>query len=518
MTNSIGNNRATTMSSPLSSLSKSKRSPLQRNIPFRTVYDIDEMINTDLEKCISPADNIPEDCVDLVNDVVATPHYLLDKRKSHSKITKPTKPDSTPTDMDLMSSMMGRLSQLQLRNQFHEKELVEKDSRIKTLEKRIKFLENVDRAPATVNTKVRGLEKENQKLRRQLYDIEEFLADYGMMWLGQDSSDSENETESKIPIKSLPNQAWKPDASVPGHLDVNYDLILENIRDLNVLAGEGETKIHKTLDGAKLKLPDPVQLSLYANGILMFNGPFRPFTDPLTQICIKDLTDGYFPTELQKRYPEGCLFSVHDYRNLQYEEKTRKAFTGQGQVLGGNTKPSRLVPSNLNYSQSTNTKQDSTHKSHIKGISKDQFLSKLPSNVVKSGKVIDIRQAVSDMIRGESSIPNNHRISVVETSVTENLRKSASSGTRGGRITELSPDECTTLRIKHLDKTLVLVLKNSDTIGDVRQHLSEHSKDLITVKYDLLSPFPMRRFEDNSVTLLNAGLSPNALLHLQVKK
>ena len=42
----------------------------------------------------------------------------------------------------------------------------------------------------------------------------------------------------------------------------------------------------------------------------MFNGPFRPFTEPTTQQCIQDIMDGYFPTELQDRYPDGVPFVV----------------------------------------------------------------------------------------------------------------------------------------------------------------------------------------------------------------
>ena len=57
-------------------------------------------------------------------------------------------------------------------------------------------------------------------------------------------------------------------------------------------------------------MPDPVQLTLYANGILMFEGPFRPFTDPSTRACVQDIMDGYFPGELQKKYPDGVPFIV----------------------------------------------------------------------------------------------------------------------------------------------------------------------------------------------------------------
>ena len=94
-----------------------------------------------------------------------------------------------------------------------------------------------------------------------------------------------------------------------------------------------------------LKPPDPVSLSLFKNGIVMFDGPFRPYTELSTQVsheglplfisklsvqidapkydwlfprrvplqqCICDLTDGYFPSELQHRFPDGVPFAVSE--------------------------------------------------------------------------------------------------------------------------------------------------------------------------------------------------------------
>lgn len=42
----------------------------------------------------------------------------------------------------------------------------------------------------------------------------------------------------------------------------------------------------------------------------MFDGPFRSYDEELTQICVADLMDGYFPSELQDKYPEGVPFKV----------------------------------------------------------------------------------------------------------------------------------------------------------------------------------------------------------------
>ncbi|NWR80970.1 UBX11 protein, partial [Centropus unirufus] len=85
---------------------------------------------------------------------------------------------------------------------------------------------------------------------------------------------------------------------------IDFDLILEKVRDLNELAEESSFRIEHTPRGARLRQPEPVPLTLYQNGV-KFNGPFRPYEDPSTQQCLQDIMDGYFPSELQMRYPEG---------------------------------------------------------------------------------------------------------------------------------------------------------------------------------------------------------------------
>ncbi|NXJ69316.1 UBX11 protein, partial [Rostratula benghalensis] len=86
---------------------------------------------------------------------------------------------------------------------------------------------------------------------------------------------------------------------------IDFDLVLENVKDLNALAGEGISQIKHTPGGARLRQPNPLSLTLYQNGIIMSNGPFRPYEDPSTQQCLQDIMDGYFPSELQVRYPDG---------------------------------------------------------------------------------------------------------------------------------------------------------------------------------------------------------------------
>ncbi|NWX57641.1 UBX11 protein, partial [Promerops cafer] len=86
---------------------------------------------------------------------------------------------------------------------------------------------------------------------------------------------------------------------------IDFDLILENIKDLNSLVGEGISQIEHTPRGARLRRPEPLPLTLYQNGIVVGHGAFRPYQHPATQQCLQDILDGYFPSELQPRYPDG---------------------------------------------------------------------------------------------------------------------------------------------------------------------------------------------------------------------
>lgn len=115
---------------------------------------------------------------------------------------------------------------------------------------------------------------------------------------------------------------------------MNFDLVLQRIRELNVIAGEGESFVQLTAKGAQLATKESVRLSLYRDGIVLFDGPFRSYQEHSTQVSapqektklllptaasnlhshlqqfIQDLTDGYFPSELQSRFPDGIPFEV----------------------------------------------------------------------------------------------------------------------------------------------------------------------------------------------------------------
>lgn len=73
-----------------------------------------------------------------------------------------------------------------------------------------------------------------------------------------------------------------------------------------------------------------VRIGLYRNGILVLNGPLRPWNMRESKLLMRDLVDGYFPYEFKDTYPDGIL--------LKLEVKLEEDF-GPGmdklQVFGG---------------------------------------------------------------------------------------------------------------------------------------------------------------------------------------
>uniref|UniRef100_A0A8C6XCM4 UBX domain-containing protein 11 n=1 Tax=Naja naja TaxID=35670 RepID=A0A8C6XCM4_NAJNA len=212
---------------------------------------------------------------------------------------------------------------------------------------------------------------------------------------------------------------------------INFDLIFKNLKDLNVLAGEGVSQIKHTTGGARLKRLDSVPITFYQNGIVMFKGPFRSYEEPSTKHCLRDIMDGFFPSELQSRYPNGVPFQVHLYNVFFQERKLPGYFPGFGQAVG------RSKPSGPK-------------------LTMEEFLNKLPKSLVRDGQVIDIREDLKKTLQGLDGAQSHEVV----------LQKTEGPGTN-----------ISTLRIKSEDgeKTYIVKMSFTETIGDLRQHLAQNS-------------------------------------------
>ncbi|KAM3829569.1 UBX domain-containing protein 11 [Vipera latastei] len=479
------------MSSPFSSLSKIRRMPLQ--------------LQPTQKKAVSRQINIQnEDEAAMMDEILGPgaqiPVQINLPSCSNGATAQSTMHGNAPTDMELMTSMMQKIASLEQKVRSQAQAIQEKNQKIRELEEQIKTLQKRTEKTSSRTNRVEELEMLCLQLQRQVWEMERFLNDYGLIWVGEDP-DSLRDLESLEEEESPTSRTfWKPGEAIMSETPINFDLILKNLKDLNVLAGEGISQIKHTTGGARLKPLDSVPITFYQNGIVMFNGPFRSYEDPSTQRCLQDILDGFFPSELQRRYPNGVPFQVTDKRDVFFRERKLPGyFPGFGQAVG------RSKPSGV--------KETSEISADGPKLTMEQFLNKLPKSLVRDGQVIDIREDLKKTLQGLDGA-QSHEVILVETPSLTALRKRL----EGKQKTEGPGTNISTLRIKSEDgeKTYIVKMSFTETIGHLRQHLAQNRGEAVE-PYEILSTFPLRVYNDDAVSLEECGLVPNAFLLLRKK-
>ncbi|XP_030605101.1 UBX domain-containing protein 11 [Archocentrus centrarchus] len=460
------------MSSPLSMLKKTKRTPLQglhneqwskQKVSFRR----------NLLK------EIQAELVDESSDHSQTPAFEAVPSNSGA----PLKKGSPPSNFELMSAMMQRVTLLEEMVKSQAREIEHKDKQISDLEK----LSIWEKSGSTCGPRSRDdLERRCQQLQNQVHEMENFLNDYGLIWVGD----------------KVTGDPAQQEMSGGRGFDMNFDLVLQRIRELNIFAGEGESFVQTTATGAQLATKDPIPLRLYRNGIVMFDGPFRSYQEHSTQQCMQDLMDGYFPSELQERFPDGVPFEVHDRRDEEFIFRLPwETFPGEGQTLCGEKAGSASALS-----------------SHLPGkkLTTEQFLNKLPKFLVKAGRVIDIRNSLRATLQGSSDAQSTSSVTLIDTpslqAITEGPQAFSADQPPSAR-------HVITLKVKSEDgdHTYTVKMCLSETVGDLRKYLDRHRGGRVP-SYDIICAYPHCSFDDDGQTLQSCGLATNTTLLLRRRK
>ncbi|KAM4735183.1 UBX domain-containing protein 11 [Anableps anableps] len=468
------------MSSPLSMLKKTKRTPLQDSLMDEQRGNGKVAFKRNLLQEIK-ATLVADDSLNPKPPQSNTPNNIASTSKSAAAL----KHGAAPSDFELMAAMMQRITALEntLRSQAHE--LDQKDKKISVLEEQLRSQEESESTPCLRSRC--DLKKRCQLLQNKVQEMENFLSDYGLIWVGdEDTSDSEERRQTTS--SGLPADRG---------FQMNFDLVLQRIRELNVLAGEGESFVQVTGTGAKLAKKDPIQLKLYRNGIVMFDGPFRSYQELSTQQCMQDLMDGYFPSELQQRFPDGVPFEVHDRRDNEFMVRMPwHAFPGDGQAVCGE--------------ESANSVGFMSDKK----LTTDQFLSKLPKLVVKAGNVINIRGSLRRTLQGSSDAQSSSSEILIDTPALQAMMD------RTQMINSDKPPRAViTLKLKseNGNHTYIMKMSLSETVGQLRGYLDKH-RGVSQPGYDIISAYPCCSFSDDNQTLQSCGLSANATLLLRKRQ
>ncbi|XP_006862448.1 PREDICTED: UBX domain-containing protein 11 [Chrysochloris asiatica] len=472
------------MSSPLASLRKTRRVPLSS-----------EPVNLGRRGIKIYGD---EDEVDMLND-----GHDSEERFSvpscYGNIGAPVgRQGAVLRNSDTMSSMARKLQDLEQQVKTQSMEILSKDKKILALEDLVQSLQQNQCGAALQRQE--ELENMCTQLQRQVNEMERFLSDYGLQWAGEpmDQEDSEGKTVSETSDKDwmTVKKFWKPgDSVVPPEVD--FDKLLASLKDLSELVVEGESQVTPVPGGARLRALEPIPLKLYRNGIIMFDGPFRPFYDPSTQRCLRDILDGFFPSELQRLYPDGVPFKVSDLRNQFYPENGLDPFPGEGREVG----------------QQSLCKASGSLDNSGSRMTAEKFLNRLPKVVIRQGEVVDIRGPIRNTL--QNCCPLSVRIQeiMVETPALAAERE------RSQESPETPAPPLCMLRIKseNCEKAFLLMMWPKETVGDVRALLAKFRATDPTA-FEIFSTFPPTIYDDDTLTLQDAGLVPNATLLLRAHR
>ncbi|KAG8506729.1 UBX domain-containing protein 11 [Galemys pyrenaicus] len=529
---------------------------------------------------------------------------MSDGHESEEKITVPScygrvgapvsRQAPVSHDSELTTTLMRNMKDLERQVKAQTDEMLTKDRKIQALEELVRTLQEHQGDPqGRLQVKARGdsgslhagatehrhispegkATKKRQKeleslcvnLQRQVGEMERFLGDYGLKWVGEpvDQEDSEDRTDSEDDERDwmTTKKFWKPalirnqqdgvsdlvttessecqrvwavfsrwavaamgrgswvfillpgDSLVPPEVD--FDRLLASLKDLSELVVEGDTQVLPVPGGARLGILEPIPLKLYQNGIIMFDGPFRPFYDPATQRCLRDILDGFFPSELQRLYPDGVPFKVSDLRNQIYPENGLDPFPGEGRTVG------HVIRRALDRMERPGS-----------GMTAEKFLNRLPKIVIREGELVDIRGPIRDTLKGRGSgcgtgraqssitafqnccpLPAQIQEIVVETPALVAERE------RSQKSPESPSPPLSMLRIKseNGEQVFLLMMQPEDTVGDVRTLLAE-ARAVDAAAFEIFSTFPPVVYHDDALTLQAAGLVPNAVLLLRPRR
>ena len=476
-----------------------------------------------------------------------------------AEVSKMGMPRPSPRGGDVVSSMVGRLAVLEREAGDAAAAGRIKDSRIASLEREVKAERAARKAAEQraggAGAKASGgvsqevanaLKREVKRLRKQVWEMECFLHDYGMIWVGDDGEDddedgsgeadaeaegeaagvaraaagaglggeaagvsgavAEAEAGAKKHTKGVKRVVHEGEATPPP-FEYNIGVLTEKVQELNYMAGDGtkETVVGKHGE-RRLQEAEPLPLAVYRDGILLKEGPFRGFAeDRSARAFVVDILDGYFPYELKDHYPDGVPFLLIDKSGEDYR-KAFKAFSGQGRGLrdGGGGAEGATTVHDAGWS----------HAARGNAVGREAFLNRLPKNVIRGGRVISIREDIAEMVgAGDAAGGGKANGGGVKTVVVNTPAMDLLSGGA-----DLAPVPISTLQVKCEDgsTTFVIKMRFDETVADLRAYLEgpRTKAGLKATHYEVRTAFPNRSYGDAD-TLKDAGLVPNAVVILR---
>lgn len=391
---------------------------------------------------------------------------------------------------DFTSTLLQRLRIVEEEAAESRTKLAEQVMKNEKLEKQVALLKSLAKDPQEAMQKLDGLRAENRRLQQQIDEMEEFLADYGLVWVGKYGSNlvqQEGEDGDE-------EEGGDEDAVETGRVD--FHQFRRAVQELNEIIYSEPAKVvlsgkEQSNAGRRGRIVqaseavDKVKVVFYRNGLMIQRGPFRPVRSPGYESFTKDILDGYFPSEFSKDYPDGFIIDLVDQHLAAYDEKSSAP------------------------------------------LSSHQLVQRLPATKIsKDGTVVDIRSDIAKRLQSDGN-SGVKLATVIETQASRHLKNQSDGGMKGEGAGEeeqsgSSLGSVATIQIKWMDGTSFLAKAFalntiSELKGDILRHVASQGAAVSEdrKRLELRCVHPMRVLLDG-MTVMEANLVPNGTVHARL--
>ena len=142
------------------------------------------------------------------------------------------------------------------------------------------------------------LRGEYERLVRQVIEMEQFLSDYGLQWIGDNSTTTVDSNNSRTNSSASTSLTSSSPSTLPFHLPT----LLQRVEQLNASLPPTSLLISQHSSVTRFQPAPYLLLTLYRDGLTLtqYNHrqqPLRHYESPQAQSLLADILDGFFPSE-----------------------------------------------------------------------------------------------------------------------------------------------------------------------------------------------------------------------------
>mmetsp|Transcript_17765 Transcript_17765/g.39200 ORF Transcript_17765/g.39200 Transcript_17765/m.39200 type:complete len:393 (+) Transcript_17765:62-1240(+) len=141
-------------------------------------------------------------------------------------------------------------------------------------------------------------EEERDHWRRQASEMTQFLADYGLVWVGKDGSALSGDEDGSV---------------------IDMEAVKQSVEDLNQLCDAPAQIVSRgNVHHFDVSKAAAVSICFFRDGLVVQGCPFWRYSADQARRVLSDIMDGYFPSVLQKSYPDGVELKIEDKRDSDF--------------------------------------------------------------------------------------------------------------------------------------------------------------------------------------------------------